>query len=271
MSRTKNQGSPFYGTALSSMRPGPRAVVKGIDSMLRRSGLNAFWPGSGWRPDSKEHSSGTAMDWMIVEDVGQRPSTEERAQAMQFVNWLLANQKTLGIEGILFSRDGKARTECIGYSQPFSNGWRPLGDRGSVSANHVDHVHVKFRANSSWPTAYDHSTIGAAPKPPTKPKPTVPPKPGLPSTGDAPSAGYVPPFPAGLKPGSSKPSAVTLQRQLKKAGFMPKNIKESANYGPQTQKAVIAFHRYHPAYRSTGVVSDPAIGIQGWIYLFQKY
>lgn len=45
---------------------------------------------------------------------------------------------------------------------------------------------------------------------------------------------------------------------------MPKSIKESPNYGPQTQAGVVRFHNANPQYRAKGVKSDPAIGPKGW-------
>lgn len=81
-------------------------------------------------------------------------------------------------------------------------------------------------------------------------------------------ATYIPPkFPAGLAPGKAKPSARSLQKALKAAGFMSKSVTESDNYGPQTQAAVIAFHNKHPQYRAEGATRDPAIGPKGWAAL----
>ncbi|WP_237693845.1 N-acetylmuramoyl-L-alanine amidase [Streptomyces sp. SID2888] len=77
-----------------------------------------------------------------------------------------------------------------------------------------------------------------------------------------------PPFPTGLAPDRATPSARTLQRALKSAGFMPTSVAEADNYGPQTQKAVAAFHNAYPQYRSQGVSYDPAIGPKGWAALF---
>jgi N-acetylmuramoyl-L-alanine amidase-like protein len=95
-------------------------------------------------------------------------------------------------------------------------------------------------------------------KPPSKP-----PTPGKPST-----PAYTPPaFPAGLAPNKAQPSAKPLQRVLKTCGFMPQSVKESDNYGPQTQAAVARFHNAHPSYRAAGKSYDPAIGAKGWAYL----
>ncbi|MGW7416143.1 peptidoglycan recognition protein family protein [Streptomyces sp. NPDC054863] len=76
-----------------------------------------------------------------------------------------------------------------------------------------------------------------------------------------------PPFPIGLAPGKATPSARTLQRALKAAGFMPKTIAEADTYGPATQAAVGRFHNVHPAYRAIGKAYDPAIGTRGWAAL----
>jgi N-acetyl-anhydromuramyl-L-alanine amidase AmpD len=96
---------------------------------------------------------------------------------------------------------------------------------------------------------------------PSKPAPSKPkPKP----------AKYAPPaFPKGLKPGSSTPSAKSLQRALKAAGFMNKSVAESANYGPKTQEGVGIFHRKYPQYAAQGSSWDVEIGPKGWAALFK--
>ncbi|MFF7146036.1 peptidoglycan-binding protein [Streptomyces nodosus] len=84
----------------------------------------------------------------------------------------------------------------------------------------------------------------------------------------APKAYTPPAFPSGLAPDKAKPSARTLQKALKKAGYMASSVVEADNYGPKTQAAVTKFHNAHPQYRSAGKTSDPAIGPKGWAYLF---
>ncbi|MFF1739605.1 N-acetylmuramoyl-L-alanine amidase [Streptomyces mirabilis] len=80
---------------------------------------------------------------------------------------------------------------------------------------------------------------------------------------------YVPPsFPKGLKPNSASPSAKSLQRALKAAGFMNKSVPESDNYGPKTQESVGLFLRKYPQYASKGSSFDVAIGPKGWAALF---
>jgi hypothetical protein len=98
-----------------------------------------------------------------------------------------------------------------------------------------------------------------------------PSKPSAPSVPSKPKPGaYVPPaFPKGLKPGSSTPSAKSLQRALKAAGFMNKSVPESDNYGPKTQEGVGLFLRKFPQYASQGSTWDVEIGPKGWAALFK--
>ena len=87
----------------------------------------------------------------------------------------------------------------------------------------------------------------------------------------APAPLIAPPFPVGIGPNKTSPSAIPLQRQLKKAGFMSTSVPEAANYGPKTQEAVARFHNKHTQFRADGSDWDIAIGPRGWAYLFQKY
>jgi hypothetical protein len=80
---------------------------------------------------------------------------------------------------------------------------------------------------------------------------------------------YVPPaFPVGLAPGKSKPSAKSLQKALRAAGFMQISDTDLSNtYGPRTQAGVSRFFDAHPEFRSQGKPHDTAIGPRGWAYL----
>ncbi|GGX36836.1 N-acetylmuramoyl-L-alanine amidase [Streptomyces noursei] len=72
-----------------------------------------------------------------------------------------------------------------------------------------------------------------------------------------------PPFPDGLAPGHSSPSAKGLQQALKDTGWLDPSVPLSDTYGPQTQKAVAGFNRKHNLF-TTGRPNDPAIGRRGW-------
>ncbi|MBP2056318.1 LysM repeat protein [Streptomyces griseochromogenes] len=72
-----------------------------------------------------------------------------------------------------------------------------------------------------------------------------------------------PPFPDGLAPGRSSPSAKGLQQALKDTGWLDRSVPLADNYGPQTQKAVAAFNHKHSLF-TAGRPNDPVIGRRGW-------
>jgi hypothetical protein len=80
----------------------------------------------GMRADSASyHSSGRAVDAMI----------SNQQVGWDMARWLRANARRLGISEIIYA-------QRIWTVQRGGEGWRPMGDRGSVSANHFDHVHI---------------------------------------------------------------------------------------------------------------------------------
>ncbi|MGE5719696.1 MAG: hypothetical protein ACM3XQ_07465, partial [Nocardioidaceae bacterium] len=79
----------------------------------------------GVRPgDSGEHGTGQALDIMITGSVGD-----------QIAEWVRANAAALGVSEVIWS-------QRIWTVQRSSEGWRYMEDRGSLTANHYDHVHV---------------------------------------------------------------------------------------------------------------------------------
>lgn len=78
----------------------------------------------GVRGDGSEHTSGHALDIMT-----------SGARGEQIRDWLRANYSRLGIVEIIYEQQ-------IWTTQRSSEGWRPMPDRGSVTANHYDHIHV---------------------------------------------------------------------------------------------------------------------------------
>lgn len=76
-----------------------------------------------WRGDG-EHGQGRAIDIMVSGETG-----------WQVAEFLRANYAALGIEYIIYSQQ-------IWSVERSGEGWRGMSDRGSVTANHYDHVHV---------------------------------------------------------------------------------------------------------------------------------
>jgi uncharacterized protein YraI len=71
-----------------------------------------------------EHVDGRAIDVMVSGELG-----------WQIAEWLRANAARLQIRDIIYS-------QRIWTPEQASSGWRPMSDRGSITANHYDHVHV---------------------------------------------------------------------------------------------------------------------------------
>ncbi|GEP34338.1 hypothetical protein NSZ01_21060 [Nocardioides szechwanensis] len=71
-----------------------------------------------------EHSQGIAVDIMVSGDRGW--------EVAEFVR---ANYAALGVSYLIYSQN-------IWSVERSGEGWRPMSDRGSTTANHYDHVHV---------------------------------------------------------------------------------------------------------------------------------
>jgi murein DD-endopeptidase MepM/ murein hydrolase activator NlpD len=76
------------------------------------------------------------------------------------------------------------------------------------------------------------------------------------------------PYDIGLPVVNSKtPSAVYLQRELKRVGYMDHSVVEASNYGPRTQDSVAAFHNANPQFRDGANTRDVTINRAGWDFL----
>jgi len=76
------------------------------------------------RAGTSDHPSGRAVDFMVD------PATGDRLAACA-----LKNRAALGITYVIWQQRIN-----------FGSGWQPMEDRGGVTANHYDHVHVSFGA-----------------------------------------------------------------------------------------------------------------------------
>jgi hypothetical protein len=74
------------------------------------------------RAGTSDHPSGKAVDFMVG-----------RATGDALAACALRNQDELGISYVIWEQQ-------INYG----NGWEPMEDRGGVTANHFDHVHISF-------------------------------------------------------------------------------------------------------------------------------
>ena len=85
----------------------------------------------GRRTSSGYHGEGRALDNMI----------SDSTVGWEIAKWVRANAKSLGAMEVIYRQH-------IWTVQRSSEGWRPMSDRGSPTANHMDHVHVSVYGNS---------------------------------------------------------------------------------------------------------------------------
>lgn len=92
----------------------------------------------GVRPDSlPDHPSGLALDFMIPDPT----SATGEALGNDIASYLREHASDLGVEYVIWQQE-------IWNVRRDAEGWRSMADRGSVTANHRDHVHVTVLPSS---------------------------------------------------------------------------------------------------------------------------
>jgi len=119
--------SPVIG---DSITPRMREVRDEVD---RRFGpfpaIGCYRPGN-----DGEHSLGRACDFMLSSG-GIMPAASAVQKGFDIAAWAQANASRLGIMYIIYR-------QRIWDVRMASSGWVPMEDRGSITANHYDHVHI---------------------------------------------------------------------------------------------------------------------------------
>lgn len=121
----KPETGPTLGGACTNGSSVPSGVHTGI--VLVHEAVCANYPQittyGTFRGDG-EHAQGRAVDVMITGETG-----------WEVAEFLRANYSALDIEYIIYSQH-------IWSVERGGEGWRSMSDRGSITANHYDHVHV---------------------------------------------------------------------------------------------------------------------------------
>jgi hypothetical protein len=103
------------------------------DSIDRRFGpfaaIGCYRPGT-----DGEHPLGRACDFML-DSGGVMPSASNVQLGYEIAAWAQANASRLGIMYIIYRQQ-------IWDIRMASSGWVPMADRGGITANHFDHVHI---------------------------------------------------------------------------------------------------------------------------------
>lgn len=125
----KSEAPAATGSSSCPRLPGVTANTEKVHQAVCAkygSGVSSYL---GVRPDSDvEHPSGRAVDIMITNN----------STGWAIANYVRANAGSFGVTEVIFDQK-------IWTTQRASEGWRSMSDRGSVTANHRDHVHVSTR------------------------------------------------------------------------------------------------------------------------------
>jgi hypothetical protein len=141
LARARQQQAP--PPVAKAPKPQVRVAQQGSDCGISTSGLGAVQPhvraaaqflgcrfgeptmyGVAGRAGTSDHPSGRAVDFMV------NPATGDQLAACA-----LKNRAALGITYVIWQQRIN-----------FGSGWQPMEDRGGITANHFDHVHVSFGA-----------------------------------------------------------------------------------------------------------------------------
>ena len=127
--------TPGDGTVPDSARGGgweqtqPRmAAIR--DEIIMQFG--APYPVGCYRPSADDHGDGRACDFMMSAN-GAAPSPENKALGQQISDYGIANADRLGIKYIIWEQQ---------IWQSTSRQWTWMNDRGDLTQNHYDHVHI---------------------------------------------------------------------------------------------------------------------------------
>lgn len=118
--------SPIMGNTMTARM---RTVMTEIDAKFGPfPAIGCARPG-----DPQDHGSGTACDFM-ENAAGQMPSASAQAHGDQVAQYVISNASRLGIKYVIW----KQRI----YDMRGGGGWKAMEDRGGITQNHFDHVHV---------------------------------------------------------------------------------------------------------------------------------
>jgi hypothetical protein len=119
IARISNSGGP--------VRPQAQAAANAVVSNVPGADSITIGGTRASAADPGGHPSGLALDYMVMSDAGLGDA---------IVEYHIAHWDSLGVEYIIWQQRM--------LSSP-GGGWKMMGNRGSATANHMDHPHVNYR------------------------------------------------------------------------------------------------------------------------------
>ncbi|MEU1876046.1 hypothetical protein ABZ470_01950 [Streptosporangium sp. NPDC020072] len=122
-----------YGFQQPGGSEGLTSRMVNVRNTIMRSFPMPYSVGCLRRGDPGEHGSGRACDFMMSTG-GRMPTTEARERGDRLAQWAIDHGRDLGIMYIIWRQRY--------YDIRTGTGWRMMSDRGGITANHYDHVHI---------------------------------------------------------------------------------------------------------------------------------
>lgn len=126
-------------TAQIQQATGPKYSLGPVKPWVYKAAYEVGWKfgvrtiyGFASRSYTSEHPLGRALDFMVYSDA---------AKGNAIAGYVQANASRLSVLYIIWQ-------QRIWSPERNSEGWRPMEDRGSPTANHMDHVHVSFNTTA---------------------------------------------------------------------------------------------------------------------------
>jgi len=263
---TGSTGSGTTGAAGSSRTGSNQGLTQ--NSVNAKGAIESAFPAvttiGGFRPPDvtangtfTEHSSGQAIDVMVP----NWNTPQGKSYGEQIKQYALANAASLGVDYVLWQQ---TQWNADGSSSP-------MGDRGSPTQNHMDHVHIHTaKSNAGGGGNPGHGgyadraragqTGGTSPVGPTATSSGVGPasSPSSPSVADFPSAADVGPASATTTPVQMVPSPFGPQYAPVPAGSTPgyNEYGKAGTFLPDAGRVKSATQRYEGALDNINTAND---------------
>ncbi|WP_051713251.1 hypothetical protein [Spirillospora albida] len=127
-----HESSPVTGRSKLTGRM--RGLINEVDQRFGPFPTIGGWRSDGGIAGGGEHPLGRAADFMLSSG-GAMPSAAQRAKGREIAEWITDNADRLGVKYVIYDQK-------IWNPSRAAEGWRPMENRGSVTQNHYDHIHV---------------------------------------------------------------------------------------------------------------------------------
>ncbi len=120
---TYSGSTTYSGKSVLGLRPSAMVVYNAVMAQWKVPSVG------GYRASSlSNHQLGLAIDFMVYNDT---------SMGNAIAAYLIANASTFNIDHIIYRQR---------IWTPYSPTWRAMANRGSATANHMDHVHVSMKS-----------------------------------------------------------------------------------------------------------------------------